>query len=169
MRGSRVAITPDIIEKLSHAILVGSPYELAAKYAGLSKDTFDRWRKAMPTAKPGTPLAELRDRLHWAEGRAALGGLALINKAAQVDWRAAGWLLSHRYPEQYGASLQKVAMTDPSGERAAYPELTVILALPDKAPTPEEWAENVKQLAAPSAQNGSTRGGKSVKKRSTVT
>jgi transposase len=106
------------IEKLEQAILIGATYELAAKFAGISHDTFDRWRKAAVTAKPGTPLAELRDRLEQAEGRAAIGWLAKIEKAAnEGNWQAASWKLERRYPEQFGRTMHKLALTDPSGEQ----------------------------------------------------
>jgi transposase-like protein len=126
MRGSRIAVTSDIVDKLVQAVLVGATYELAAKYAGISKDTFDRWRKQAEHAKPGTPLAELRTRLRQAEGRAAVGWLALVNQAAQVDWKAASWLLAHRYPELYGGGLTKVAFTDATGEQEGTLTLNVI-------------------------------------------
>jgi transposase len=140
------------IDKLEQAILIGATYELAAKYAGISWYTFQKWREAAVTAKEGTPLAELRDRLEQAEGRAAIGWLAKIEKAAsEGNWQAASWKLERRYPEQYGRTMQKLALTDPSGEHPA--EMAVIY-LPSKAPTPEIWAEEVKQLMPPASMNG---------------
>jgi hypothetical protein len=106
------------IDKLVNALLVGATYELAALYAGISYDTFQRWRKKAATAKPGTPLAELRDRMAEAEGRAAIGWLAKIEQAAsEGNWNAAAWKLERRYPETYGRTMQKLALTDPSGEQ----------------------------------------------------
>jgi hypothetical protein len=90
------------IEKLEQALLLGATYELAARYAGISVSTFERWRAAAEDAKPGTALAQLRDRLHQAEARAAIGWLAHIEAAARNgDWRAAAFKLEHRFPEQY--------------------------------------------------------------------
>jgi hypothetical protein len=95
------------IEKLEQAILLGATYELAAMYAGISNRTFATWREKAATAKEGTPLAQLRDRLTQAEGRAAVGWLAHIEKAAREgDFRAAAWKLERRYPEFYGRRLQ---------------------------------------------------------------
>jgi len=108
----------DYIEKLAHALLVGATYELAALYAGISHDTFLKWRKQAAKAPAGTPLADLRERLKDAEGRAAIGWLAHIEKAAiDGDWKAAAWKLERRYPENYGRTMQKIALTDPSGEQ----------------------------------------------------
>lgn len=148
MRGRKIAVTPDHITKLTEAVRIGATFELAAKYAGISKDTFDRWRKQAQDAKPGTPLAELRTRLAEAEGRAAVGWLALINKAAQVDWHAASWLLSHRYPEAYGGGVLKVAPTGPHGEALLLQQARVIM-LPSKSPSPEQWERDVAALKYP--------------------
>ena len=78
------------LEKLEQAILLGATYELAAMYAGISTDTLDRWRKKAETAAEDTPLGQLRDRLREAEGRAAIGWLAKIERAAnEGNWQAA--------------------------------------------------------------------------------
>lgn len=116
---------PDItpyIDKLAQAILIGATYELAALYAGISYDTFLRWRKKAITAAPGTPLATLHERLQEAEGRAAIGWLAKIEKVAtEGDWKAAAWKLERRYPETYGRTFQKVALTTPDGQESWQP------------------------------------------------
>jgi hypothetical protein len=122
MRGKKTDVAP-YIDKLVNAIAIGATYEIAALYAGISHDTFARWRKAGATAKPGTPLANLHARLTEAEGRAAVGWLARIeSEAANGDWKAAAWKLERRYPESYGRTMQKIAFTTPDGlEPAAFP------------------------------------------------
>jgi hypothetical protein len=160
MRGRKIALTAEHIDKLTQAVRVGATYELAARYAGISKDTFDRWRKQAEKAAPGTPLSDLRARLAEAEGRAALGWLAKINRAADCDWRAASWLLVHRYPEQYGRTMQKVAVTDPEGEASRGEGLHALLQqavimLPSKSPSPEQWQEDVAALRYPTNRAGS--------------
>jgi transposase len=123
------------IDKLEQAILIGATYELAALYAGVSKRTFERWRKEFDTAKDGTPLAQLRDRLLQAEGRAAVTWLAKIEKAAsEGNWQAASWKLERRYPDQYGRTgVQKLAFTDVTGEHSTMPQLQIVLS---QEPTP---------------------------------
>ena len=151
MRGKKVAITSDHVERIVQALRVGATYERAAQYAGISEDTLSRWRKRAEHATPDSLLGQLRDRMRQAEGRAAVGWLAIINTAAQVDWKAASWLLSHRYPEAYGSSLHKVAPVTPDGEALQGGGLSVLLhqaiiALPSKSPSPEQWAEDVAAL-----------------------
>jgi hypothetical protein len=95
------------IDKIEQAILLGASFEIAAKFAGISISTFERWRAQAEHARPGTALARLRERLSAAEGRAAIGWLAHIEQAARDgDWRASAWKLEHRYPEYYGKRVQ---------------------------------------------------------------
>jgi hypothetical protein len=71
--------------------------------------------------------------------------LALVNQAAQQDWKAAAWLLSHRWPEAYARGVQKVAPTTPDGKQSWQP---LVMALPAQPPTMAEWQRLVQQLAA---------------------
>lgn len=126
--GSKKLIPLELyIDKLEQAILLGATYELAAMYAGVSKRTFERWREKAATAADGTLLAQLRERLIQAEGRAAIGWLAKIEKAAsEGNWQAASWKLERRYPETYGRTFNKVALTDATGERDGTLTLKVV-------------------------------------------
>jgi hypothetical protein len=163
MRIKKVEIILYYIERIVQALRVGATYELAALYAGISEDTLARWRKKAVHAAPESLLGQLRVRMMEAESNAAIGWLALVQHAAQNgEWRAACWLLSHRFPEAYGSSLQKVAFTSPDGQE---PAQVALIALPSKAPTAEEWAEDVKALRERAlavngthAQDGGTHG-----------
>ena len=144
MRGRKIELTEALIDRLASAIGVGATWHLASAYAGISKDTLDRWRKQMVGAAPGTLLAALRERLSQAEGQASVRWLALIGQAAPQDWRAAAWLLSHRYPDQYGSGgVQKVAPTSPDG---AQPWQPPVIFLPAQAPSVEQWEQEVAHL-----------------------
>lgn len=86
--------TPETIERLTQAIKLGASYDLACKYAGITFQTFNEWRKEK---------AEFSERVKEAEGMAAVGWLAKIEKAASNGaWQAAAWKLERRYPEEYG-------------------------------------------------------------------
>ena len=151
------------IDKLEQAILLGATYELAARYAGISESTFQRWRAKAATAPDGSPLALLRDRLRQAEGRAAIAWLARIEQAANAgDWRAAAYKLSHRYPEAYGPGVFKVTPVAADGSALQGQGLSLLLqqarviALPSKAPTAEQWQKDVEALRYPT--NGTGKG-----------
>jgi transposase len=86
--------TPETVKKITDAIKLGATYELACGYAGITFETFNQWRKAKP---------EFSEAVKSAEGAAAVGWLARIEKAANDGtWQAAAWKLERRYPEQYG-------------------------------------------------------------------
>lgn len=92
--GRKTKYTAEAVKKITDAIRVGATYELAASYAGISEDTFARWRER---------YADFADKLREAEGEGAIGWLAKIEKSANDgDWRAAAWKLERRYPDSYG-------------------------------------------------------------------
>src|SRR5262249_33385778 len=91
------------IDKIEQAIALGATFQLAAKFAGVSIKTFERWRHQAEHARAGTPLAHLRDRLSQAEGRGGVSCLAQIERGAgEGDWRAGAWRLERRWPEHFG-------------------------------------------------------------------
>lgn len=92
--GRRSKYTPETVKKLTDAIKLGATYELACGYAGISFETFRQWRDRKPA---------FLDAIKAAEGVAAVGWLAKIEKAASDGtWQAAAWKLERRYPEEYG-------------------------------------------------------------------
>jgi hypothetical protein len=96
--------TPERSKRLLDAIRMGATYELACNYAGISPDTFDRWRKAH---------ADFAEQVKEAEGAAAVGWLAKIEKAANDgEWQAAAWKLERRYPQMYGRRVQEMQGKD---------------------------------------------------------
>lgn len=86
--------TPQTVKKITDALRMGATYELACGYAGISFETFSQWREKKP---------EFLEAVKEAEGAAAVGWLAKIEKAANDgEWQAAAWKLERRYPEMYG-------------------------------------------------------------------
>lgn len=98
MAGRPSKYTPEVAKKVTDAIRLGATYELACNYAGISEDSFARWR---------AKYAEFADAVKEAEGAGAVGWLGRIEQAAQKgQWQAAAWKLERRYPEQYGRTVQ---------------------------------------------------------------
>lgn len=86
--------TPETVTRITEAIALGAPYDLACKSAGVHYDTFNTWRKQKP---------EFFEAVEKAEGRAVVGWLAKIEAAASDGaWQAAAWKLERRYPQQFG-------------------------------------------------------------------
>lgn len=114
-------LTPAVQQKIVDAITVGAIYELAAQYAGIAYATFNNWmargraeaaRLETPGARPRkseTPYLEFLEAVKKAEGSAAVGWLAVIERAATETWQAAAWKLERRYPKDYGRQVQEQA------------------------------------------------------------
>ena len=103
LRNRRTKYTEEAIKAIEQAISMGATYRLACQYAGISEDTFGRWRDK---------YAEFADRIKRAEGRAAVGWLDKIEKAAtDGNWQAAAWKLERRYPHEYGRQVQEQSGT----------------------------------------------------------
>jgi hypothetical protein len=97
----------------------------------------------------------LRSRLAEAEGRAAIGWLALIEQAAREgNWQAAAWKLERRYPETYGRTFNKLAVTDATGEKDG--TLTLKVIYDDAIDVTPELPQHQPRRALPGAGQGST-------------
>lgn len=93
-------LTDEVREKLIRAIRAGNYHEQAAQYAGISKETFYRWRRQ---GEAGTePYASLLEELDEAEAAAEVGLTATISQAAKSDWRAADTQRKRRWPDRWG-------------------------------------------------------------------
>ena len=99
-------------ERLIKAIDVGCTYDLACKSAGLARASFFEWQTIY---KKISHLSEdeardHQDWLYWelftkieaAEGKAAERWLRTIEKASDVQWQAAAWILERWHKESYG-------------------------------------------------------------------
>lgn len=97
--GRRTLYTPENVAKIVQALKLGATYELAAAYAGITYKTFNAWTHAH---------SEFSDAIKTAEGAAAVGWLAKIERAAaEGNWQAAAWKLERRYPQLYGRTVQQ--------------------------------------------------------------
>lgn len=104
MTGRVSKYTPDRTKRIIDAVRVGATYRLAAAYAGITDDTLTNWLHR---------YSEFSDAIKEAEGAAAVGWLAKIEKAAtELTWQAAAWKLERRYPQEYGRTVQEVQGKD---------------------------------------------------------
>ena len=143
MTGRPTKLNDKTKKKIAQAIQLGATYELAAKYAGITYNTLNEWRKRGESeaerrdkgAKEGTkqwvsetPFFDLYEAIKEAEGLAAFNWLAQIEKAAMDGaWQAAAWKLERRYIEQYGR--QRIEHTGADGG-AIETKATVTIYLP---------------------------------------
>jgi hypothetical protein len=95
-------LTPHVVKRLIDAVQMCVPYDQAAQYAGIAPSTFYAWKAAGEKATAGR-FADFAAELRLAEGKAAMSLLVLVNHAAhEGNWHVAAWLLSRRYPQDWG-------------------------------------------------------------------
>jgi len=92
-------LTPEVQDRIVHAIQMGATYELAAAAGGISYETLNTWQKTKPKFSEAIKAAEAAAVDRW---------LTQIEQAAeQGTWQAAAWKLERRYPQQYGRTVQE--------------------------------------------------------------
>lgn len=97
-RGRPTKRTQAVMEAIAEAIRTGATFTLAAYAGRINYDTFNEWRKAYP---------DFSEMVDAAVAESALFHLANIKQHAVDDWRASGWMLEHRFPHEYGRTVQE--------------------------------------------------------------
>ena len=110
--GPKTKLTPETTDRLIQAIRMGSTYELACRYAGITYQTFLNWKEKAALGKDKIAI-ELFEGIARAEGEAAIKWLAIIEKHATDNPAWAAWKLERRYPDMYGRN--RVELTGANG------------------------------------------------------
>jgi Transposase len=113
--GRPPALSPEVEARIVAAVSAGAHLSVAARAAGVSRQTLHRWRARGAEDGDG-PHHELAMALERAEAEAELRQVALIARAAQSEWRAGAWLLSRRAPERWGRGAAERALPVPASE-----------------------------------------------------
>jgi hypothetical protein len=94
-------------ERVIEAVRRGLTYKQAAAYAGISYSTLNRWRREGSRAEDEQEPSEFWEfwkALEQANGEAAYRLVGCIDSAAEKgDWKAASWILSKRFPCEWGS------------------------------------------------------------------
>jgi len=128
-KGAKSKLTEARIQAICKAIEIGMTQERAATLAGISKDTFYRWKSTGEKAKSGLYLTfsdSLKKANVVAEVRHlnnilkhAMGGSKIVEtrtttsangsvtniitkKEALGSWQASAWYLERKHPDMYG-------------------------------------------------------------------
>jgi len=142
--GRPTRLSPEIQERILHAMKLGASRADAAQFAGIGERTLREWLR-VGAEEPDGPFAALRAKVLEAEGNVKVTLVGCVLKAAVSDWRAALALLQCRHPAEYGDKgvlfLVKHALAEmeKAAERAG-------IALPADA-WEQAWATVARQLA----------------------
>ena len=116
----------EICDLLADAVNI----ETMCQMCGVAKSSYYSWRERGESGEE--PFAEFLDKTTHARGRAKLKLQRVIDAAAEKDWRAAAWRLTHGWPEEFSdrrpAPEKKTASPPPEPEPISDAELRKILA-----------------------------------------
>jgi len=103
-------LTPEVEERILKALRAGNYATPAASYAGIHPATYYLWlERGDPSGRrrADLPYRRFAEKVHQASAEAEIRDVTRISKAAETDWRAASWRLSHRHPERWGRRTHK--------------------------------------------------------------
>jgi hypothetical protein len=93
-------LTPESASRILAAVRCGCPNTIACRSAGIGESTLYQWLD-FARDRPDSEYAEFAERLEEARDEGVAARLALIQKAAVKDWRAAAWLLERDVPDRF--------------------------------------------------------------------
>lgn len=108
-RGRPTKMGDGVTKRIRDALIVGATYEAAAQYAGINYSTFRAWMiQGEQDAAQGldTEFSHFFQTVQRANADAQVYFATDIKRAAGKDWRAAAWMLEHRFKKDYGASVE---------------------------------------------------------------
>src|ERR1019366_6148350 len=113
-KGSGTKLTVEVGRAIVAAIAAGNFPSVAARLAGVSIGTLERWLERGD--KGEQPYADFAQALRKAEDEDHAAMVAIWKKAAPEDWRAAKEYLAKRYPEQWSDHAARLAVLGPEGD-----------------------------------------------------
>ena len=94
-------LTPETQGRILSAVRCGASFKNACVAAGISERTFQRWRQKGERQGAKTEYRRVWRERTRAEQEGQTARLAIVQKAALHDWRAATWLLERMDPERF--------------------------------------------------------------------
>lgn len=113
-KGAPTLLTPEIQKKICSALNNGNFIETACEYAGIGKTTFYLWLEKGEQGRP-----EYVDFMNSVRASIAQGEMRLvmaIHKKIDVDWKAAQYMLTCKFPERWGKKEQLKVFEAEQGE-----------------------------------------------------
>lgn len=151
----RCKLTPEVQERICHAIRIGAYHEHAALAAGVSYETFRRWMAQGERASSGQ-FRVFCVAVKKAEAAAAVGWLARIEQAANDgQWQAAAWKLERRFPDKWGRNDRVAVQHEGAVDVRVIADMhAAIVGAVQDIPTRVRIAEALMALDAPDEDGG---------------
>jgi hypothetical protein len=90
--GRRSLLTPALQKRICALLAKGNTIIATCDTVGITTTTYHAWCEAHPDFLAVTSRAR---------GKARAKLVKVLTDASKIDWRAAGWLLSHCWPGEY--------------------------------------------------------------------
>lgn len=115
-RGRPSKLTPKVQKAIVKALADGNYRTTAAKFAGVSYESFITWYGRGRTATSGN-FRSFYDAVVAAETKAEMEMVRIIRREARIDAKHAKWFLSHRHRERWADNLAqgKIELTGKDG------------------------------------------------------
>ncbi|MBF0607433.1 MAG: hypothetical protein SFH39_00965 [Candidatus Magnetobacterium sp. LHC-1] len=97
-------LNSEIVDSLANFLRLGADKKTACESCGIHYDTFRRWMQKGEKEKTGI-YRNLYNVIKKALADNEIRLIAIIQKAAEVDWKAAAWMLERKYPDNWGRHL----------------------------------------------------------------
>lgn len=95
-------LTLKLQEELVERIMAGDYIKTACAFVGIDNSTFHYWMNKADESTRYTKYRRFQDAIIHAQAVSEAWCVAIISRAAEDDWKAAQWMLEHRYTENWG-------------------------------------------------------------------
>lgn len=110
---------PNVVQALAAALQRGTTIAAACAASGLSEATYYRAMAEAEGADAPAHFREFREAVTRAQGQSELVLVSRIFDASEKDWRAASWILTHRWPDRWGIAAALEGMVEREVRRIA--------------------------------------------------
>ena len=111
----RKEIPPDdlILKRAGDALRKGHTRASAARLAGIASKTLAEWMRR-GAAEQGSRYAAFREKILSIEDEVLTECVGHIRRAGVEDWKAAAWMLTHRFRKEWGDDAGKSTKSEPT-------------------------------------------------------
>ena len=95
-------LTPEKQDQIVDLVRNGIFIETACAAVGIGTTTYYRWIQKADDPNAPDKYREFRDAVTRARATAEARNVAIVQRAANADWRASAWFLERSFPSRYG-------------------------------------------------------------------